>query len=170
MDSDFFLVLKMKNGDEEAIEKIVQKYYPSILRYCKYHISNNNDAEDITQETFEKFFYAIGNYKHQGKIINYLYTIAGNLCKDFYKQKDKESSIETDYRENDIESEIEQKLDINLAINKLPDELKEVILLHYFQGLKLKEISQILNIGLPLVKYRIKEAKRKLEIFLERGK
>ena len=170
MDSDFFWVLRMKNGDEEAIEKIIQKYYPVILRYCKYHISNNDDAEDITQETFERFFYSIGNYKHQGKIINYLYTIAGNLCKDFYKQKDKVSSTKIDYQENGIEMQIEQKIDVNMAINRLPAELKEVTLLYYFQGLKLKEISQILNISLPLVKYRIKEAKKKLEIFLERRK
>ena len=119
MDSDFFLVLKMKNGDEQAIEKIVKKYYPAILRYCKYHISNNDDAEDITQETFEKFFYAIGNYKHQGKIVNYLYTIAGNLCKDFYKQEDKESNLKINYQENDIELQIEEKIDVNRAINEL---------------------------------------------------
>ena len=94
MDSDFFLILRIKSGDETAIKIIVEKYYLSILQYCKYHVSSQEDAEDRTQETFERFFYNLEKYKHQGKIINYLYVIAGNLCKDFYKKQEKIKNFE----------------------------------------------------------------------------
>lgn len=166
MDNDFFLILRIKSGDEIATQKIVEKYYSAILQYCKYHIPSKEDAEDITQETFERFFYNLEKYKHQGKIINYLYVIAGNLCKDFYKKQEQIKNFEIEREESNISANIEEKLDIDNAINMLSSEQKEVVILYYFQGLKLKEISEILNIKLPLVKYRIKEAKIRLEEFL----
>lgn len=76
---------------------------------------------------------------------------------------------------NVIESEEPQtegvlnKLFIEEALKRLPDEFREVIILHYFQELKLAEIADILNIGLPLVKYRLKQARMKLENLLRKG-
>ena len=63
--------------------------------------------------------------------------------------------------------EILDKLAIQVALTELPDELREIIVLYYFQGLKLAEISDALHIGLPLVKYRMKQAKLKLEDLLK---
>ena len=40
MDIDFLLIRKMKSGDEEAMDTFVRKYYPTVLRYCQYHIEN----------------------------------------------------------------------------------------------------------------------------------
>ena len=79
MDKDFLLINKMKNGDESAMESFVCRYYPKILCYCHYHVSDKGYAEDITQETFVKFFGALSVYRHHGKALNYLYTIAANL-------------------------------------------------------------------------------------------
>jgi len=70
-----------------------------------------------------------------------------------------------DKGENTIEK-IESKIDMEEVIKKLPDELQEVIILHYFQELKLKEVAEIVGIGLPLVKYRIKRAKELLNLLL----
>lgn len=79
MDADFRLLSQMKRGEEEAIECFVRKYYPSILQYCHYHLQEIHDAEDLTQETFARFFASLDRYKHYGKAANYLYVIAGNL-------------------------------------------------------------------------------------------
>ena len=54
---------------------------------------------------------------------------------------------------------IENKIDIEESIKKLPEDLQEVVILHYFQDLKLKEVADIIGIGLPLVKYRIGKQK-----------
>ena len=56
MDADVLLIHKMKNGDEEAIEVFVKKYYSTIRNYCRLHTYTDCDAEDITQATFEHFF------------------------------------------------------------------------------------------------------------------
>ena len=87
MDADFRLLSQMKRGEEEAIECFVRKYYPSILQYCHYHLQEIHDAEDLTQETFARFFASLDRYKHYGKAANYLYVIAGNLCRDHYRRQ-----------------------------------------------------------------------------------
>ena len=166
MDADFLLIHKMKNGDETAMEIFVTKYYPAIRNYCRSHTWTDDDAEDLAQATFERFFHTFTSYHHCGKLANYLYVIAGNLCRYNYKKK-RDIPMEeiSDIGENTIDK-VESKIDIEEAIRKLPDELREVIILYYFQELKLKEVAEIVNIGLPLVKYRIKKAKELLRIYL----
>lgn len=55
MDEDFLLIQKMKLGNEAAVDAFVHKYYTDILHYCYRHLYDNGEAEDITQETFERF-------------------------------------------------------------------------------------------------------------------
>ena len=166
MDKDFFLIRKMKSGDEEAMECFVEKYYPVILKYCRYHVEDREYARDITQETFERFFGRLSEYHYMGKTVNYLYVIAGNLCKNLYQKKTELVMGELPEQEENPMEEIPNQLDVQTAVRKLPGELSEVVILYYFQGIKLKEIAQILQIGLPLVKYRMKKAKEQLRFLL----
>lgn len=168
MDKDFFLIRRMKSGNEEAMECFVRQYYPIILKYCIYHIKDREYAKDITQETFERFFGRLPEYRYMGKTVNYLYVIAGNLCKNFYQKKTELVMEELPEQEENPMEEIPGKLDVETAVGRLPDELSEVVILYYFQGIKLKEIAQILQIGLPLVKYRMKKAKEQLGMILGR--
>lgn len=61
---------------------------------------------------------------------------------------------------------LDERLVMEAALAKLPAELREVVILHYFQELSMRETADILQIGLPLVKYRIKKAKELLREFL----
>lgn len=159
MDSDFLLIQKMKNGDDQAIDAFVRKYYPAILKYCHLHISDRDYAEDLTQDTFEQFFRSFQDYHHSGKALNYLYVIAANKCTDFYKRQ-RELAIEDVPEQADTGTEnVDVRLDVRRAIKALPDELKDAARLFYFQDIKQKDIAKILGIGLPLVKYRIRKAK-----------
>ena len=166
MDADFLLLHRMKNGDEQAIEDFVRKYYPAILRYCHLHTRDTGCAEDLTQETFARFFRTFKNYQHYGKAANYLYVIAGNLCRDFYKKSDA-TPMDTQPLSEALPpvspmENLPLQLDIRHAIQNLPQELRDVTILYFFQEQKQKEIARILNIGLPLVKYRLKRAKELL--------
>lgn len=87
MQQDFLLIWKIKNGDEEAMDAFVRQYYAQILQYCSYHCADRVWAEDLTQETFERFFRKLADYKYQEKTLNYLYTIARNLCVDGSRRK-----------------------------------------------------------------------------------
>ncbi len=178
MDLDFLLIQRIKNGNDEAIEYFVKKYYPEIFQYCLLHIYDRGHAEDLTQETFMKFFQSLDRYKHYGKAINYLYVIAANSCKDYYK-KQKEllygespetSADETataDSSDNMTLSGI--RMDVEKAVARLPEELRETVILFYFQELKQKEIAKQEHISLSLVKYRIARAKNYWQNIWERS-
>lgn len=124
--------------------------------------------QKILQETFERFFRSLNQYQHYGKVVNYLYVIAGNACKDYYK-KNREVLYE-ELPEEAISNMdyLEERIDMENALNWLPVELKEVAILFFFQEIKQKEISKILGIGLPLVKYRIKKSKDLLSTYLRK--
>ena len=166
MDTDFLLIHRMKNGDDEAVETFVRKYYPVILRYCHLHIKDQSYAEDAAQEVFARFFRTLNQYQHYGKAQNYLYVIAANICRDFYRKQD-EVSIDKLPEEPILEMEpLDLRFDVHSALEKLPPELREITILFFFQEVKQKEIARILGIGLPLVKYRIKRAKELLAGYL----
>lgn len=171
MDFDLLLIQKMKRGDEKSFDVFVRKHYEEILKYCCYHCPDLSYAEDLTQETFLHFFKKLSDYRYMGKTRNYLYTIAGNLCRDYYKKtkdnllKEPLKEIQNGLQRSESE-DILNKIAIEASLHHLPQELQEVIVLYYFQQLKLTEIAEALQISLPLVKYRIKQAKKRLEKLL----
>ena len=171
MSADLLLIQKMKQGDEDAFDLFVRKYYGDILSYCRYHCPDQNYSEDLTQEAFARFFAKLSDYRHTGKAKNYLYTIAGNLCRDYFK-KLRESPLEDDELSRQLEAEeppdeeTADRLLIEQALAALQEEFREVVILYYFQELKLTEIADTLQIGLPLVKYRLKQAKTQLKKYI----
>ena len=146
MDIDFLLLQRMKRGDENAFDVFVRKYYKEILNYCNYHCPDTSTAEDLTQETFLRFFEKLSYYRYMGKT--------------------KKSAMPSRHTLVLPTSCLLNRLTIKAALDRLPAELREVIILYYFQELKLTEISSTLQIGLPLVKYRVKQAKTHLERLL----
>lgn len=64
MDIDFLLLQRMKRGDENAFDVFVRKYYKEILNYCNYHCPDTSTAEDLTQETFLRFFEKLSDYRY----------------------------------------------------------------------------------------------------------
>lgn len=169
LDGDIKLIRKMQKADIEAFDLFVCKYYEDILRYCFYHGNHNeDDAKDLTQNTFLQFFKNFSRYKHMGKAKNYLYTIARNLCIDFRRNVERRRTEDfeeymidkTLYKDNTAEY-------VHECLQTLPEEYKEVLILYYFQDMKQHEIAKFLGIGLPLVKYRMKKAKEKMKIKLK---
>lgn len=166
--TDFLLIQKMKQGNEQAFDTFVRKYYNEILKYCSYHCYDIEYAEDLTQETFIKFFAKLSEYHFQGKTKNYLYTIAGNLCKNHYKKKKDIPVDDEELLTYEMPNDMEQILDkmfIDSAINSLPKELKEVIILYYLDELKITEIAEKLQISVSLTKYRLTNARKQLKFF-----
>lgn len=182
MDEDYLLIRRMKKGEEDAIEIFVRKYYPDILKYSYRHLEDTGMAEDVTQETFEHFFRYLETYRHYGKAKNYLYVIAGNLCKNRYRSGRQGSEIVMDIddcflAENSGRCEekvdpgsasdgIDKKVDLQRSMERLPEEQRTVLILYCFQELKLKEIASILDIGLPLVKYRLAQARKSMRDYM----
>ena len=170
MTTDFLLVQKIRNGDNQAGNQLVEKYYSSMYQYCFLHTHNQEYAEDMVQETFVRFFGALMNGAEIGKAKSYLYSIAGNIINNYYKKTKEILLDQLPDIEKDNLSEIEIRLDVERALDLLPEEIKETAILFFFQGLKQKEISDLLHIKLSLVKYRVSKAKELLSKQLEEGR
>ncbi|MGN0273404.1 MAG: RNA polymerase sigma factor [Chordicoccus sp.] len=164
--TDLLLITKMKNGSMEAFSEFVEKYYDAVKYYCYARCMDERDAEDITQETFLRFFENLSNYEHRGKAKNFLYTMAGNLIRNGIRQK-REVAMDdetlTDFpelRREDTEEESVEKMYCEEMLQYLTPPCREVVELFYFRGFRLEEISRRLGIGVPLVKYRLRRARR----------
>lgn len=164
-DEDFLLVQKMRMGDEKAFESFVTKYYPAILKYCQIHIRDYGYAQDMTQETFTRFFRTFKQYRHYGKAVNYLYAIAANTCKDYYRKK-KELPMEEipEILDENVDG-MDENAAVSEALDSLSEELKEVAVLFFIQERRQKDIAAILGISISLVKYRIRRARELLAEF-----
>lgn len=159
----------------------ISEQYEKIYRYCYFKVHNCCLAEDLTQETFLRYF-AQNSYIHRGKQLAYLYTIARNLCIDYYRQQKtvqlKEDIIISEYcsvngkqqnstgiTANPMEK-VEASLSLQMAVEKLPKEMQEIILLRYVNELSVKEICGITGLSRSS-EYRMeKEALQRLKKWL----
>ena len=156
--SDDELVENIKSGDEEAAEELIKRYYTSILRYCKWHCTSVEKAEDLTQETFYKLFKNISDYKGKKKFKAYLYTIANRLCIDesrkatFYPLEDEEIIVDEC---NEI-LRLEDKAEITYLLNTLSSEQREAIILRFGEQLSFDEIAKIMGCNMRTAQSRVR--------------
>ena len=141
--SDDELVEQILLGNENAAEELIKRYYTSILRYCRWHCSNLEKAEDLTQETFLKLFKNLFRYKGKKKFKAYLYTIANHLCVDesrkveFSPLEDEENIV---HEYNDI-VRLEDRAEISYFLNFLSSEQREAVILRFGEQLSFGEIG-----------------------------
>ncbi len=156
--SDDKLVELIKCGDEQAAEELIARYYASILRYCRWHCSSVEKAEDITQETFYKLFKNISGYKGKRKFKAYLYTIANRLCIDesrkvpFYSLEDEEIIVDEC---NEIHR-VEDKAELSYLLNALSSEQREAIILRFGEQLEFHEIAKVMGCNMRTAQSRVR--------------
>ena len=134
----------------------LKEQYDRILRYCFYKVHNRELAEDITQETFLRF---LENPQYHGinKDLQYLYTIAGNLCINHYRRKKpSEELTDTIPDGTDFEEEVLNNTALRNAIKKLSDEDREIILLRYANEVPIGVISELYGVSRFKMGRRIK--------------
>ena len=172
---DYILIKRIQNGDTEAFETLVRKYYQNIYNFCVRRCNGDITlAADLTHDTFLKLITHIQQYRLTGKFINFLLTIAVNTCNNYFKKKSPDlvdmktlSSVQSNIN---VSEEILQQVDaqiIQQAIDRLPDIQKEVVILRFYHDRKLKEIATITGISLPTAKSRLKQGLDKLKRCLD---
>lgn len=153
------LIRRIKSGDLGTLDALIRKYYNDIYTYCCRRLGNRQNAQDVTQEVFLRFCRNFYGYTQQGKCKNYLYIIAHNLCINEGKRKRPLFLEDTGRGEPPGEDAPEVRLEtsdaVQNALNQLPEEQKEVVLLRFYQGLKLREIARITDSKLSVTKYRL---------------
>lgn len=168
------LLKKLQDGEEGALEQLIQAYYPDILRYCIWHAPDPHLAEDAAQETFLKAIKYLGACRFSGKMKAFLYKIALNTCRDMQKSKwakrvplDK-IGTELPYKEKGF-LEAEEMLAIRAYVRELDELSSEIVLLRFRQNLKLREISEITGLPVRTVQSRLRAALKRIKQEVEGG-
>ncbi|TES90526.1 MAG: sigma-70 family RNA polymerase sigma factor [Candidatus Cloacimonadota bacterium] len=160
----FLLYRLFKKGDENAFESLYNRFSASIFNYLLKLLGNWDLAEDILEETFIKLYES--NLEERGKLKNWLYRVATNLS---YKALRKGSNKIVDYEnlimkeDNFKEEDLLAKIQIQKALMKVPETQRIVIILKFYQGMKYKEISEVIDCPLGTVKTRIYEGLKKMQ-------
>lgn len=148
------LVERAVQRDRAAFATLYDNYVDRVYRHVYYRVSNQNDAEDITQEVFIKAWKAINKYKKTGApFVAWILAIAHNLVVDYYRARKKFVSLEeaktsSENDETSPEAMTEASLNqsyIRDAILKLKGEKQRVILMRFIDGFSYGEIAQALN-------------------------
>lgn len=140
--------------------------YDKIYRYCYFKLNNAAVAEDITQETFLRFL-ENGTYKENGKALNYLYTIARNLCIDeFRKRVQSELPEDLEDRTGGMEENIVDGLVMRQALLKLLPAERELVLLRFVNEVPVKVLCELQGCSRFALNRRLKQILKKLREYL----
>ena len=145
----------------------IEEQYDKIFRFCYYRVHNTDTAQDLTQETFLRFMNS--DYKERGEQIRYLYTIARNLCID-ESRKDQMVELPEDYSdEGNGADDLIRKIEVNQALDKMPEEDRELLILRYMNEVPLSDICKIMGISRFALYRKLNSVKRDFIKLMEGG-
>ncbi len=158
---------------QEELERIFvasfSEFGDAIFRFCIFKVSNKELAEDMTQEVYTRYWQYLRAGKEMSNTKSFLYTIANNLAKDWYKKKKSislDEQVEQGHMPEGKISSPEFDATINevlLAIADMEEKDKEVLLLKYTEGLDPKDIAEILGESANAVSVRVNRATKRLQ-------
>ncbi len=141
-----------------------EEQYDKIFRYCYFKVNQAATAEDITQETFLRFLES-NTYRESGKCLNYLYTIARNLCVEEYRRRVPEELPEEVASES-MEDSMVERMDMKRALSGLSVTERELVLLRYVNEVPVKVICELYECSRFALNRRLKQIIKKLWQYL----
>ena len=148
----------------------IERWEKPMLRLCYAYLCDAVLAEDAVQETFFKAWKNYGKFRGEAEEKTWLTRIAINTCKDLLKSawsRNTDRSVDPETLPEGTVSFDEQDDTVTRAVLALPKELKEATLLHWYQGMTLKEMQKVLRLPRSTINYRLKKAKAILKEELE---
>ena len=159
----------MKRLQEGGHAVNLEDQYDRIFKYLYFHLHDRHMAEDLTQEAFLRFL-GSRTYRDENRQLQYLYTIARNLCRQYYRDKTITYSLdeETDIPMTDgFENALIQTLSLQNALQSLSPEERELIFLRYVNDVPVPVISGLYQISRFAVYRKLKSILQKVRIEME---
>lgn len=148
----------------------LEDQYDKIYRYLYFHLHDRHLSEDLTQEVFLRFL-GSRTYREENRQLQYLYTIARNLCSQHYREKNITYSVDEMMDapvEDGFESSVLQQLALREAFQKLSQEEREMLILRYINDVPVSVMSGLYRISRYAVYRKIRGSLTKLRIELEK--
>ena len=178
------LLLRFRRGERDLFGLLVRRYQRELYGYLCRYLGDATLAEDVFQNTFLQLFVKSDQYEEGRPLRSWLYTIATNQAIDALRRQGRHQAISLEQAQESREGEAQNLLEmlesrdasplelavgeerrerVKSGIEHLPEFLKQVLLLAYYQGLKYREIADILNIPVGTVKSRLHTALARLQ-------
>lgn len=165
----------LTSPDREMLDTLVQQMGPRLLAYVRRAYRHVHDAEDIVAETFCRAAMNMNALKATDRPDLYLLTIARNLCRDHFRRQrpiavagDQLAQRPGQHPEPERHSmTAERRAALQAAVAKLPESLREVVVLRMSTDLKFEEIAALLHVPLGTALSRMHSAMKRLRKHLE---
>ena len=152
------------------LDEAITRWEKPLLKLCFAYLCDTALAEDAVQETFFKAWKNYGKFRGDAEEKTWLTRIAINTCKDQMKSawaRHTDRSVTPDALPEGSAPFDERDDTVTRAVLSLPKDLKEAVLLHWYQGMPLDEIRKVLRLPRSTINYRLKKAKAILKKELE---
>jgi RNA polymerase sigma-70 factor, ECF subfamily len=178
---------KLQTGQDTALDDLMERHATPVFHFLCRMVGNEDDANDLAQETFVRVFKSAKSFRASEKFSIWLFTIAANLARNHFRWRSRHPALSLDAENPETEQSIGSTLPANspapseaalaeeratavwLAVQKLPEDLREAIVLCEWQELSLAEAAAILETTPKAVESRLYRARRILRERLEGG-
>jgi RNA polymerase sigma-70 factor, ECF subfamily len=156
-----------QGGDMTAASALLGAFYERVFAYFRRLCGREEDAADLTQKTFAKVWASLGSYRERSTFSTWVHSIARHVYVDWRRRRDvlepaEESwwELQADPHAGPFESAVERELASQLynLVEKLDEDARETVHLHYYQELTLEETAEVLGVAVSTVKYRLRRA------------
>lgn len=169
--SDYELITECLGGNQDAFAVLVARYKKFIYSIVYKYFKDIEDVNDISQEVFLKIYKSLDRYNPQFKFSTWSAKITVNLCLDILRKKrgnlvpmDEVENLLREYNTPELAYfEKEKTLQIQDAINKLPEKYKSLVILYHENGISYKEMSETLKQPMSIIKNRLHTARLMLK-------
>ena len=178
-------MVRFCRGETEAFGILVRRYERELYGYLRRYVGDGSLAEDVFQNTFLQLYVKSGQYETGRPVRPWLYTIATHQAIDALRRNGRHQAVRLDQEVAEpgegelrtllemlesrgpgpleLASEQERRQRVRASVDRLPDFLRQVLVLAYYQGLKYREVADILGIPVGTVKSRLHAALVKLQ-------
>src|ERR1041384_8313897 len=183
LSTDEIIVERALTGDAEAFGEIVRRWERRIFALTYGMLGREEDARDATQETFLAAFRNLRGFRGEAKVSSWLHRIAVNQCITRQRRAAvrKESGLDVEAEKDAAKFSAppaaspvrvaeghEQTAAVRRAVNSLPVELRQVVVMKEFEELTFREIADALDVPLSTVKSRLYTALKQLQMRLQK--
>ncbi len=170
------LVRRARKGDTAAASELLRSAYRPVYSYLLRLCGSESTAEDLVQDTFVKVWSALPSFRGECAVTTWIHRIAYTTYIDWYRSCKRDTVVcnswvdECPYPHPDPSEDFSQRqeaLRLYQAVEALDEHLRQVIYLHYYQELPLRETAYVLQIAVSTVKYRLRKAIELLKPLLD---
>ncbi|MBQ8782253.1 MAG: sigma-70 family RNA polymerase sigma factor [Clostridia bacterium] len=144
----------------------IQDEAKTILSFCIARTSSYSDAEDLAQDIIVEIYKSVGNLKNEKAFYAFMWSVAGNVYKQWCRKKAKKSEVELTENlifQNEEEEDLSEVYLLRRELTLLNQKYRKAIILYYIDGKSCCEISEILSISESMVKYLLFKSRQILK-------